>query len=164
MTDKSAAANESQIEGRMFLFEQPELLSKEQHENMGLSPSGTPFEFARKVRSVPISISEITSAQKHFPVVFTNTEKPSLIAVLGVLDDVNLFIDDNGQWELNSYVPSYLRCHPFAFGRDNSDKMAVIIDRASSIISDSPVTPFFDGEDLTPEVRARVKMSGQFEA
>lgn len=164
MSDKSVVADDAQIEGSMFLFEHPELLSKELHAGLGISPSDKPYEFAKKVRAVPISMGEAASAQKHFPLVFSNIDNPTLIAVLGVLDDVNLFIDDEGNWETNAYVPVYMRCYPFAFARDKKDKMAVIIDRAAQTVSESPATPFFDGDQLSPEVRQRVEMSGKFES
>lgn len=164
MGEKPSMSGKAPIDGQMFLYEQPVLLSKEHHGSMGLSPLERPFEFAKNLRGVPISLSEVSSAQKHFPLVFTNVENPTLIAVLGVLDNVNLFVTDDGQWDQNIYVPSYLRCYPFAFARGEDDQMAVIIDHSSPLISESPAIPFFDGEELSPEIRNRVDLSGKFEA
>ncbi|MCH8337185.1 MAG: SapC family protein [Proteobacteria bacterium] len=164
MGGKPSTSGKAPIDGEMFLFKQPVLLSREQHGSMGLSRPERPFEFANDIRGVPITLSEVSSAQKHFPLVFTNVDNPTLIAVLGVLDNVNLFVTDDGQWDQNTYIPSYLRCYPFAFARGEDDKMMVVIAEVSPLISESPAIPFFDGEELSPKVRARVDISGKFEA
>lgn len=150
--------------GRMFLYEQPELLTTEDHGGLGITPPEKPFEFARHVRGVPVVMAELSSVQKHYPIVFSEFENPSLVAIVGVHEDLNLFVDDDGQWDRHSYVPSYLRCHPFAFARNEQDQYAVVIDRSSTAISSSPEYPFFAGEALSKPIQERVDFCGQYEA
>lgn len=144
----------------MFLYDKPALLSKEAHAGMGLSRSQRPFDFVRDIRGVPVVVNEIQSAQKHYPVVFSNFEDPQLIAVVGIHEDRNLFVNDNSEWQPGAYVPSYIRCHPFAFARQDDEQYAIIIDESSNSLSDAPEFPFFDGEELSEHTQSRVDFCG----
>ena len=97
-----------QLSGNMFLFERPELLNKEQHGGLGVDRPEKPFAFCSQIRAVPLTISEIPSAMKDYPVVLMSEEDPIPLAVVGLVDDVNLFVDENGMWEENTYIPGYI--------------------------------------------------------
>lgn len=148
----------------MFLYMQPELLTVEDHGHLGLNESAQPFDFARNIRVVPLAAAELPTVQKIYPVVFSDLENPTLLAVLGIFEDRNLFIDDNGNWDKAAYVPSYLRCHPFALASRKNDQYAVVIDRAAPVISENPDQPFFGGQTLTAPIQARVDFCTQFSA
>ena len=148
----------------MFLFSQAELLSVEDHQHLGINSSERPYDFLKSIRVVPIAATELVSAQRHYPVVFSDLKEPSLLAVVGVLDDRNLFVDENGQWDPSVYVPAYIRCHPFALASRPDDQFAVVIDRAAEVIAENAEQPFFDGTKLTPAIQARVDLCAQFRA
>lgn len=151
--------------GQKLFYEQPELLNHEMHGALGLRQPERPFEFARSARALPLTLSEIPSAQKHFPVVFSDLENPVPLAVVGTLDDVNLFIDDEGNWERETYIPAYVRCYPFALAARTDDEFAVVIDRAAGSISDDPEQPFFgDDREVTPETQALIDFCGRYDA
>lgn len=149
-----------QFEGNMFLYKNPVLLTKEAHSDMGLSSPERPFDFAKDAKGLPIVASEIQSAQKHYPVVFSEFEKPVLVSVVGIIDEKNLFVNDSGEWDKNCYVPSYARCHPFAFARRNDEEYAVVIDESAHSVSTNPEIPFFDGDDLSAAAQKRVDFCG----
>ncbi len=52
-------------EGSMFLYRQPELLTKEEHGSLGFITPENQFEFAKNIMTVPLVATEIASAQKH---------------------------------------------------------------------------------------------------
>lgn len=154
-----------QFEGSMFLYDKPALLSKEEHSDLGLSMSDAPYAFASNIRGVPIVSNEIQSIQKHYPVVFSDLENPTLIAVVGIVEEQNLFVDDNGNWDSTSYIPSYIRSHPFALAVNETDDYVVIVDESSNAISNKPEMPFFDADgEINPEIQARIDLSGHFRA
>ncbi|MEM7430783.1 MAG: SapC family protein [Pseudomonadota bacterium] len=160
MSENSTAPR---FEGSMFLYDKPALLSKEEHDGMGLSLSGPLYGFARDIRGLPIVSTEIQSVQKHYPVVFSDIENPTLVAVVGIVEERNLFVDDDGNWDANTYVPSYVRSHPFALAANETDDYIVIIDESSTSISNQPDAPFFDDNgELTAETQARVDLCGHF--
>lgn len=152
------------FEGSMLLYEQPELLNPEQHGDLGISRIERPFEFVKSIRAVPLVTGEARTAQKHYPIVFSDFENPVLVAVLGIIDDVNLFVDEDGNWDRETYVPSYIRCHPFAFARRPDEQLAVVIDRAAATITENPEIPFFSGDSMSDGTQARVDFCGQYDA
>ena len=166
MTEQSTAAGqETAPVGQKLFYRQPELLNHESHGSLGLRMPARPFEFARKSRALPVTLSEIASAQKHYPVVFSDLDNPVPLAVVGSLDDVNLFVDDQGQWEQETYIPAYVRCYPFALAARSNDEFAVVIDRAAESISDTPEQPFFGADKkVTPETQALIDFCGRYDA
>jgi hypothetical protein len=150
--------------GSMFLYQQPELLTKEDHGHLGMSQPDKPYQFAKGIMSVPLLAAEISSAQKHYPVVFSGQDDAPPLAILSINDLDNLFVDDQGCWEPYHYVPSYLRRYPFAFATGDDDKFALVIDRASAAISDLPDHAFFEGDELSQHTQSMVDFCGQYEA
>lgn len=139
-----------QITGKMFLFERPELLNKQQHEGLGIEPAKKPFGFCSKIRAVPLTISEIPEASKYYPVVFMSAEEPFPIAILGFNSDDNLFVDENGNWESFVYIPGYLRRYPFAFaGETGGERLALVIDAAFEGVSKSATPKLFENGELS---------------
>jgi len=149
---------EPTLQGEMYLFERPELLDATKHGHMGLVATEGPFRFAADAWTVPILVSEIATAQKHYPVVFSSIEDPVLLAVLGLEDGPNLFVDAAGNWEPGCYIPAYLRSYPFGFAEAGDDRVAVIIDAAASAVSDTPAEPFFDNDRLSAATQAKVDL------
>jgi SapC len=158
MTDSKQNQN-----GNMFLYGQPELLTLEDHGALGLTPSDTPYALASGVRAVPVTVAEFASAQRHYPIVFTNIDAPYPVAVVGLLEDDNLFME-NGVWDPACYVPAYLRCHPFAFAAEQEGRIAVVVDRAAPTVTKDAKYPFFVDGKLAPETESMMHFCAKYEA
>ena len=164
MTDNIAAAAAGRAPaGRMLFYKQPELLNHQAHGSLGLKQPARPFEFARKAKALPLTLGEIATAQRYFPVIFSDLDNPVPLAVVGTAEDQNLFVDDDGRWDPATYVPAYARCYPFALAAKSEEEFAVVIDRAADSISDDPDQPFFDGDKVTPETQALIDFCGRFD-
>jgi hypothetical protein len=146
----------------MFLYDKPALLSREDHGHLGLSKPERPFDFVRGVKAVPVVTSEIQTAQKFYPIIFSSIDDPVMLAVLGVVESDNLFVDEDGRWDAGGYVPSYVRCHPFALAMRGEGEYAVMIDEASNAIGENPEVPFFSGDEMNPDIQPRLDLCGQF--
>jgi len=166
MTNQNTTAGQDTTPvGQKLFYRQPELLNHQSHGSLGLRMPERPFEFARRSRALPVTLSEIASAQKHFPIVFSDLENPLPLAVVGTRDDINLFIDENGNWEREVYIPAYIRCYPFALAARSNEEFAVVIDRAAESISDDPEQPFFgDDKKVTPRTQALIDFVGRYDA
>lgn len=164
MAETQGTAKGVPVEGRMFLYKQPELLTSTDHGTLGIKPVERPFEFVSSVRAAPLVSVEFGSAQKHYPIVFTDTDVPLPVAILGVVDDANLFVDEGGNWERGYYVPTYIRCHPIGFATGPNEQLAVVIDRAAATVSAEPEVPFFEGEKLSAEMQKRVDFCASYNA
>ena len=165
MNNENTATGPDQApDGKMLFYKQPELLNHQVHGLLGLRQSERPFEFAKDTNALPLTLGELPTAQKHFPIVFSDLENPTPLAVVGATDDINLFVDENGQWEQETYIPAYARCYPFALAARSADEFAVVIDRAADSISDEPEQPFFDGDKVTPETQSMIDFCGRYDA
>lgn len=134
-----------QITGKMFLFEQPELLNKEAHGDLGFAKAKKPYSFCANIRAIPLTVNEFPVAMKHYPIVFASLENLTPLAVVGIIDDVNLFVNEKGEWEENVYIPAYIRRYPFATATENSgDRLAIVIDRSSKWLAPGGDVPLFE--------------------
>lgn len=147
-----------QITGKMFLFERPELLSKEQHADYGFTKVERPLSFCSKVRAIPVTINEFPFAMRHYPIIYTNKENPLPLAVVGVIDDVNLFVDEKGRWEEFAYIPAYIRRYPFAMAAETGgDRLAVVFDAASNWVVPGGEEPLFENGEATKALNDAVE-------
>jgi hypothetical protein len=161
MSESNAAP---QISGKMFLYEKPELLNFEQHGDLGIAPNPAPFKFAVRTRALPLTVSEIASATRDYPVVFMSVEDPVPMAVVGLVEDVNLYIGENGRWEEHVYVPAYVRRYPFGVALENgSDRFAVVVDRASESLVPGGQQKIFEGEGLSKFAQDAVDFTQKYE-
>jgi len=153
-----------QITGKMFLYQQPELLTREQHGDLALSPVEKPFEFAAKARALPINYTEIPAAMKIYPLIFLSADEPMLLAVTGLFDEVNLFVDDDGKWEGLIYIPAYLRRYPFGIAAENTgDRMAIVIDRAFGGLKKDAARPLFNNGEPTEDTMQAIEFCKTYE-
>ncbi|MEO1656792.1 MAG: SapC family protein [Pseudomonadota bacterium] len=159
------------VEGSMFLFQKPELLTKEAHGKMGIVRPDNPFGFAATARAVPLVLSEIPTAMRDYPIIFTKKENPTPLAVLGLIEDDNLLVDEKGEWEQGRYIPGYLRRYPFALAteREATDqegqRMALIIDSAAAGLTDSAPEDqqFFDANGPAPALNQAMEFCERYE-
>ena len=168
MSQTPPAAGGPQLEGQMFLFQKPELLTREKHGQMGISRPDRPFAFAEGVRAVPLTISEVASAMRHFPVIFAGVQNPMPLAVLGLIDEQNLFVRDDGEWEEGVYVPGYLRRYPFALATDRQSdpqnpRMAIILDEGYDGLRQGGDLPFFEGDQPSAAMNQAMEYCQQYE-
>lgn len=160
----SAAPQEPQLQGSLYLFRKPELLSREKHLGLGVTYPEKPFGFCANIRAIPLVVTEISAAQRHYPIIFSNDETPHPMAVVGLIDDVNLFVDENGKWEPGCYVPGYIRRYPFALAGDQqSDRMAMVVDSEYEGVNNDPQVPFFNGEELSSETKQAMEFCTNYE-
>lgn len=151
---ESTPDNAAGLSGAMFLYERPEILNPTTHAGMGLLYPPAPFDFAAKIKAVPVISGEFINLQRHYPIVFTALDNPAPIAVVGFKDH-NLFVTPEGDWEHGCYIPSYLRRYPFALADRPNDTPIVVIDGASKRVGKDARHPFFDASnEVTQETRS----------
>ena len=105
------------------------------------------YQHAKTRTTVPLVISELPRAVPAFPVCFTvSRDKYILTALMGLKPDQNLFVAQEGKWR-TSYIPAYLRAHPFYLAEAREGKQVVCVDENSGLISEAGGEPMFsDGK------------------
>jgi hypothetical protein len=95
------------------------------------------FDFARTTNAVPINAVEFAAAQRDYPIVFSNDAAPVAMAVLGLEERRNLFVDRSGRWAEGCYVPAYVRRYPFIFMEaESGTEWVLCIDEAAAVVRD----------------------------
>ena len=87
-----------------LFYEQPRPLAPACTRHLSLA-GNTGFGYAAKTNAVPLVATELPTACRHFPIVFTDGDQPTPVAVLGVRGQENLFVDAQGQWRAGAYIP-----------------------------------------------------------
>lgn len=130
-TSKEAAAAPAVAGDKPLFYKDPQLLNSDRHKRAGIKSAN--FDFARESNSVPLGANELFAAQFDFPVVFTESNPPQPVAVLGVGGSRNTFIDHDGKWRADTYVPAYIRRYPFVLATGIAPgQIHVAIDEAAA--------------------------------
>lgn len=88
---------------------------KSRHAGMGLRADRN-YAWSRALNAVFVSAVEFTRAALEYPLAFVRDPKQDYfvpVAILGLARDQNLFVDAQGRWRPQTYIPAYLRRHPF---------------------------------------------------
>jgi hypothetical protein len=96
--------------------------------------------------AVPLTAEEFPLAQRDFPIVFSQGDKPVPLALMGLNEGVNTYFDAEGApIGEPRYVPAYIRRFPFLLARleQNSDTMSLCFDPNTTLLG-----PFDDGQPL----------------
>ncbi len=142
-----------------LFYEDPVLVQKTLHEHAARLACDT-FQFAAEAIAIPLNGSEFARAARCYPIVFADDSTMSPLAVTGISERSNLFIDDDGQWSDTAYVPAYIRRYPFLpVMLPGSDTLMLAIDRprlveraGPSVGDDAANDPdrLFDGDKASP--------------
>ncbi len=107
----------------------------------------TDFSFARATNAVPLNAVEFVHALRNYPIVFSASKPIMTLAVLGVRQDANLFVNAKGKWRDGTYIPAYIRRYPFIFiGGEETDNLILGIDEAAPQFGDDGSPLFVDGQ------------------
>ncbi len=123
----------TQASGRQLLFyAQLAAVNAERHQDWCVE-LGRDYAFARTTNSVPLTRVEFARAAREYPIVFAGKDQDVFpLAVLGLEDQQNLFVDDEGKWEA-SYLPAFVRRYPFVFTTfDEGQNFTLCVDEAFS--------------------------------
>ncbi len=99
-----------------------------------------------KAHAIPVTVDEFPLLARHYPIIFAVGENAVPLALMGLSEGVNVFLDENGRArDDNLYVPAYIRRYPFLLARlrPDSDELSLCFDPSSGAIGD-----FEDGEPL----------------
>jgi len=150
------------------IYQNPIFLNSVTHKSVRVAPV-TNFKFARQLNSVLIVGQEFLEAAKFYPVVFTKSEGGEIVpvAILGLRNNENLFVDKEGKWKEGTYIPAYFRRYPFILasnvGQDGS--FAVCVDSLYEGFGAKKGMRLFDDDgNQTPEFKNTIEFLRNFQA
>lgn len=159
-----AEEQQGSISGNVMFYENPVPLNKDQHKGFGVTPVDKPFEFMSKSHFVPLTAPEFAPAAASFPIIFAGEER-SPLAVMGIRSQENLFVDGNGQFNVDYYMPAFARRYPFVLAGDQAnDRFVVCVDEAATCVTDkNPAQAFFEKDQLSNFTQEAFEFLQKFE-
>ena len=116
--------------------------------------------------AVPLTVEEFPQAQRNFPIIFSSGDNAVPLALMGLNEGVNVFVDDEGAVNGPVYVPAYARRYPFMLARLNpeSQDLSLCFDPTTDLIGEfDDGAELFDGESPTEVCKATLNFCEQFE-
>src|SRR5260370_40891314 len=99
---------------QLLIYERAVQVNPGQHKDVSIK-AGVDFGFAKNVNSVPLMAAEFEPACVEYAIVFAGEEAGIMPgALLGIRDNENLYVDENGAWNAK-YIPAFVRRYPFVF-------------------------------------------------
>lgn len=145
-----------------LLFTKPTLLLAEQHSGLGFKAHDG-YKYASNANSIPLTIAEFETAAISYPIVFTNNDRPTALAVTGLTANKNNYVDADGAWLAGEYIPAYVRKYPFVFMEsDDGEQFSLCIEDEYLVESGGQL--IFENEKPTPEAQKALDFCQNFQA
>jgi len=96
--------------------------------------------------AIPVTVDEFPLLQRFYPIVFSVGDDPIPLALMGLNEGANAFLDESGvPYDQDIYIPAYMRRYPFLLARlrPDTDELSLCFDPTSGAVGD-----FEDGEPL----------------
>lgn len=131
----------------MLFYEKIVPLNRDQHRKLRLRPAESKARFSANTHYVPVAGTEFYQAARDYPLLFPKDGGNGPIALLGLREGENLFLQADGSWLEGVYVPAFVRRYPFILARDgDSDTRTVCIDTEFSGFGEAEGQALFDEE------------------
>jgi len=159
-------ATAAPTEGLPIFYNSVEPINLDQHGKMKVRGM-TSIPQMGQAHAVPVTVDEFTLVQRHLPIVFSVGGTPVPIALMGLNEGVNVFLDGDGRpLDQNIYIPAYLRRYPFLLARlrPDTDELSLCFDPTSGAVGDfEEGEPLFDGDQPSDATKAILEFCEQFE-
>ena len=140
-------------------------LSSSLHGSLKTNPATTAPYFAT-ANAIPLTIDEFIPAQRFFPIVFSGGDMPVPLALLGLNEGVNVFVDEEGAPLHPFYIPAYVRRYPYLLARldEKAEELSLCFDPDSDLVGeDGAGEALFDGDKPSEALNAILKFCEDFE-
>ncbi|MDF3980755.1 SapC family protein [Luteibacter sp. PPL201] len=153
----------------VLFYERPVPLNRTTHRELRLKAVNN-IHFAAKAHSVPLTGVEFAPASRDFPILFAGEtmETAGPMALLGLRQNENLLVGENGFWEQGLYIPAFVRRYPFVLAEKpagtEGDDFTVFLDEAYEGFNETEGERLFneDGTDA-PALTNAVNFLGEFQ-
>jgi len=103
-----------------LFYTAPRVVTLESHQKATIA-SEPNYSFARSTNSAPLNAIEFAEALKYYPIVFSGGEQATPAVVLG-FENENYYVNADGKWRNDYYIPAYARQYPFIFFEQPSEE------------------------------------------
>ncbi len=132
-------------QGLPLFYNALEPLSSQAHADFKVRPATT-APFLSTQHAIPVTVDEFALVQRFMPIVFSVGPDAIPIALMGLNEGINVFVDADGKIsQQHMYVPAYIRRYPYMLAKltPTSEELSLCFDPTSDTIG-----KFEDGEAL----------------
>ena len=117
---------------QLLIYERAVSVNKQKHSDWSVK-TGKDYGFAQNINSAPLTAVEFPNAAAEYSIIFAGNEEAVMPAVLlGVRDQENLYLSEEGTWS-SKYIPAFIRRYPFVFASsDDGTRFTLCIDEEFS--------------------------------
>ncbi len=141
-------------------------LSSELHGEWRMRPSDK-APFLANQHAVPVTVEEFPLVQRRMPIVFAVGDDPVPLALMGLNEGVNVFIDAEGKLtDPEVYVPAYVRRYPYLLAKlsPEAEELSLCFDpTADTLGAFEDGEKLFDGGEPSELTRNILAFTEQFE-
>lgn len=136
-----------------LFYTKPQPLDAKKHGSLSLKKNFG-FGFTKGVNAVPVNMIEMAQICHFYPIAFSPDNNATPVAILGLRDNENLFLHENGSWEPDTYIPAYIRRYPFIFSEmPDTDQLTLCVDMNPNVVDEKGGDqPFFDKDGKPSEL------------
>ena len=110
----------------LLFYQKPVPINKNDHKSKKIRGTDNNFKFAGKTNSVILAGVEFSEAAKEYPLVFALAgERIIPVALLGLRNEENLFLNEDGSWDAR-YIPAFVRRYPFVLAETGEPGQRVV--------------------------------------
>lgn len=112
-----------------MFYSNPVPVDTRKHEGVGVAKD-IDLSFTREATALPVTILELAKAMGDYPLAFLKAADGVVpVAITGFREKENLFVDENGRWTADTYVPAYVRRYPFILAAaEGAEKLTLCVD------------------------------------
>jgi len=103
------------------------------------------YNYAKDLTQSIITIDEFYKASRSQPIVFSQNKSGEYAAtiLLGLTENKNSFLDNDGKWVDAEYIPAYIRKYPFIFVKDK-EQLILAYDENCKEVNEKTGKKLFD--------------------
>lgn len=123
-------------QGLPLFYNALEPLSSQAHADFK-ARTATTAPFLTAQHAIPITVDEFALVQRYMPIVFSVGPDAIPIALMGLNEGVNVFVDEDGRInQPNFYVPAYIRRYPYMLAKltPTAEELSLCFDPTSDMI------------------------------
>lgn len=129
-----------------LFYKNPVPLDASRHGNLSLKKNFG-LSFTKGINAVPINLIEMPQICHTYPIAFSPDASATPVAILGLRDNENLYLNPSNEWLADSYIPAYIRRYPFIFSEvPGGDQLTLCLDMDESTVEENGEQKFFEAD------------------
>lgn len=116
--------------------------------------------------AIPLTVEEFPAAARNYPIIFSSGDNPVPLALMGLNEGVNVFVDAEGKVTENVYIPAYVRRYPFLLAKltPDTDELSLCFDPTTDLVGEfAEGAALFEGDQASENTKALLGFCEQFE-